>query len=133
MKGAAFWCLFMELLNKLREIQPYQNLREQLQAGKTIPGLGLPRASRLPILACLHGDLNLPILLVTDRADHALALFDELGFWVKSARYLFAEPNPLFYEEAAWDKETGSPTQETYGRLGLSDVADELDKKGLLA
>jgi len=102
MKGAAFWCLFMELLNKLREIQPYQNLREQLQAGKTIPGLGLPRASRLPILACLHGDLNLPILLVTDRADHALALFDELGFWVKSARYLFAEPNPLFYEEAAW-------------------------------
>ncbi|MDO8755219.1 MAG: CarD family transcriptional regulator, partial [Anaerolineales bacterium] len=31
-----------------------------------------------------------------------LSLFDELGFWVKSPRYLFAEPNPLFYEEAAW-------------------------------
>ncbi|HEY5730767.1 MAG TPA: DEAD/DEAH box helicase, partial [Anaerolineales bacterium] len=38
----------------------------------------------------------------TDRADHALSLFDELGFWVKSPRYHFAEPNPLFYEQAAW-------------------------------
>ena len=64
--------------------------------------MGLPRAARLPILASLHADLNLPILLITDRADHALSLFDELGFWVKSPRYLFAEPNPLFYEEAAW-------------------------------
>ena len=31
-----------------------------------------------------------------------LSLFDELGFWVKSPRYHFAEPNPLFYEQAAW-------------------------------
>jgi transcription-repair coupling factor (superfamily II helicase) len=29
-------------------------------------------------------------------------MFDELGFWVKSPRYLFTEPNPLFYEDAAW-------------------------------
>lgn len=94
----------MELLSKLRDLQPYQFLLEQLQAGKTTPGLAqrVPRAARLPILASLHSDLSLPILLITDRADHALSLFDELGFWVKSPRYLFAEPNPLFYEEAAW-------------------------------
>ncbi|MDO9303197.1 MAG: CarD family transcriptional regulator, partial [Anaerolineales bacterium] len=92
----------MELLNKLRDLQSYQNLLVQLQAGKTLSGLGLSRAARLPILASLHADLNLPILLITDRADHALSLFDELGFWVKSPRYLFAEPNPLFYEDAAW-------------------------------
>jgi transcription-repair coupling factor (superfamily II helicase) len=46
--------------------------------------------------------LNRPILLITDRADHSLSLFDELGFWVQSPRYHFAEPNPLFYEQAAW-------------------------------
>ena len=92
----------MEFLNKLRDLQPYQDLLVQLQAGKKSPGLGLPRATRLPILASFQADLNLPILLITDRADHALSLFDELGFWVKSPRYLFAEPNPLFYEEAAW-------------------------------
>ena len=39
----------------------------------------------------------------------------------------------MFYEEAAWDKETGSPTRETYLRLGLSGVAEELGKKGLIA
>jgi transcription-repair coupling factor (superfamily II helicase) len=59
------------------------------------------------VLASLHADLNQPILLLTDRADHALALFDELGFWLPDApRYLFAEPNPLFYEQAAWGATT---------------------------
>jgi transcription-repair coupling factor (superfamily II helicase) len=57
----------------------------------------LPRSARLPILSTLHADVNRAI---TDH--HALAMYDELGFWVKSPRYLFAEPNPLFYEDAAW-------------------------------
>jgi transcription-repair coupling factor (superfamily II helicase) len=90
------------ILNKLRELSKYQHLLKQLQEGKQLPGLALPRAARLPIVATLHQNLDRPILLVTDRADHALALFDELGFWIKSPRYHFAEPNPLFYEQAAW-------------------------------
>jgi transcription-repair coupling factor (superfamily II helicase) len=91
------------LLNKIHGLSQYQQLLKQLQTdGKQLPGLGLPRAARLPLLATLHQDLNRPILLITDRADHALSLFDELGFWVKSPRYHFAEPNPLFYEQAAW-------------------------------
>ncbi|MFN8411847.1 MAG: hypothetical protein U0Z26_05625 [Anaerolineales bacterium] len=75
----------------------------ELNAGKTLSGLGLPRSARLPVVAALHTNVEYPILLVTDRADHALSLFDELGFWLKSPRMLFAEPNPLFYEEAAWE------------------------------
>jgi transcription-repair coupling factor (superfamily II helicase) len=91
------------LLDKIRELSQYQQLLKQLQSdGKGLPGLGLPRAARLPFLATLHRDLDRPILLITDRADHALALFDELGFWTKSPRYHFGEPNPLFYEQAAW-------------------------------
>lgn len=91
-----------EVLNAIRSLQEYQQLLSRLQAGENLPGLGLLRAARLPLLACLHADLNRPIVLVTDRADHALALYDELGFWLQSPRYLFAEPNPLFYEDAAW-------------------------------
>src|SRR5215510_9634217 len=94
------------LLDKIRLLASYQDLLKQVRVGKGQPGLGLPRAARLPILAALHQDLNQPALLVTDRADHALSLFDELGFWVKSARYLFSEPNPLFYEQAAWGNTT---------------------------
>ena len=94
------------LLNKIRELPQYQHLLNQLQtdgpANGQLAGLGLPRAARLPLLSTLHQDLNRPVLLITDRADHALALFDELGFWVTSPRYHFAEPNPLFYEQAAW-------------------------------
>ena len=97
------------LLDKIRALPQYQQLLKQLQAnGKQIPGLGLPRAACLPILAALQQDLHRPILLITDRSDHALALFDELGFWVKSPRYHFSEPNPLFYEQAAWGVTTPS-------------------------
>ena len=108
----------MELLNKIRSLSQYQQLLTQLQAnGKQIPGLGLPRAARLPLLATLHQDLNRPILLVTDRADHALSLYDELGFWVKSPRYHFGEPNPLFYEQAAWGVTTRRERLQTLTAL----------------
>jgi len=38
----------------------------------------------------------------------------------------------MFYEEMGWDKKTGSPKREAFLRLGLSDIAEELEKKGLL-
>jgi len=109
----------MEILqNKIRTLPQYQQLLKQLQAdGGQLPGLGLPRAARLPVLAALHQDLDRPILLVTDRADHSLSLFDELGFWVKSPRYHFAEPNPLFYEQAAWGVTTRRERLQTLTAL----------------
>ena len=90
------------ILDQIRSLPQYQQLLGKLRSAREQPGLGLPRSARLPVLAALLQDLNLPILLITDRADHALSSFDELGFWVKSPRYHFAEPNPLFYEQAAW-------------------------------
>ena len=91
------------ILSTIRSLSQYQQLLSQLQSnGKELPGLGLPRAARLPVLAALLEDLTQPVLLITDRSDHALSLYDELGFWLKSPRYHFAEPNPLFYEQAAW-------------------------------
>lgn len=94
------------LLDHLHGLPAYQLLLTELNARKPVSGLGLPRSARLPVLAALHGDVHQPILLITDRADHALSHYDELGFWVQSPRYLFAEPNPLFYEEAAWGATT---------------------------
>src|SRR5215207_6218045 len=91
------------LLNNIRELSQYQQLLSQLKTdGKQLPGLGLPRVARLVVIAALHQDLNRPVLRVTYWAGHSLALFDELSFWVSSPRYHFAEPNPLFYEQAAW-------------------------------
>jgi transcription-repair coupling factor (superfamily II helicase) len=94
------------ILDNIRALSQYQQLLKDLQSNQARPGLGLPRSARLPILAALHQDLDRPLLLITDRADHALSLFDELEFWVKSPRYHFAEPNPLFYEQAEWGTAT---------------------------
>ena len=106
-----------QLLSQLRTLPAYQRLLSERNTRKLLPGLGLPRSARLPLLAALHADINQPILLITDRADHALAMFDELGFWVKSPRLLFAEPNPLFYEEAAWGVTTRRERLQTLTTL----------------
>ena len=42
----------MDILNHLSALASYQQLLTHLQAGKTMPGLGLPRATRLPIGNC---------------------------------------------------------------------------------
>jgi transcription-repair coupling factor (superfamily II helicase) len=106
------------LLDSIRQVSSYQRLMLGLKAGERFPGLALSRAARLPVLAALHKDLGQPMLLVTDRADHALQLHDELGFWLPdSNRYIFSEPNPLFYEDAAWGTATRRERLQTLTRL----------------
>ena len=91
------------LLDSIRSRPFYSDILPAAESAEPFSGLGLPRAARLPMLACLSEDLRVPILFLTDRADRALEFADELSFWLKdSPRYLFSEPNPLFYENAAW-------------------------------
>jgi len=75
--------------------------------GATIKKIGLRRAARLPVLAALYATLQKPVLLLTERADLALTLIDELTLWLPTApRFLFPEPNPLFYEKEPWGENT---------------------------
>ena len=84
-----------------------QELAEALQKDAKLPALGLRRSARLPFLAALHAALNRPLLLVTDRADRALNLAEELAMWAPAIpRLYFPEPTPLFYENAAWGEAT---------------------------
>ena len=62
------------LLQQIRSHTAYQHLLADLQTRKQLPGLALPRAARLPVLAALHKDLSQPVIIITDRADHALQL-----------------------------------------------------------
>ncbi len=74
-----------------------------VEVGRPVSALGMRRAARLPWLAALWQTLARPILLLTDRNDHALLLADELALWApKLPRLFFPEPNPLFYENAPW-------------------------------
>lgn len=89
----------MNVLEAIRSLKAYQYLLEGLRNGQTLPGLGLMRAARLPLLAAIRQDLNVPILWITDRTDRALSMLDELSFWMdRNAIQIYPEPNPLFYE-----------------------------------
>lgn len=90
------------LLARIRESDSYRQLIAALGRGEPVDALRLPRAARLPLVAALHQDLGRPTLLVTDRADHALGQWEELGVWTQTPRKHYPEPNPLFYERAAW-------------------------------
>jgi len=93
--------LVTDILHASRE------LLATIKAARAIPPLGLRRSARLPVLAGLYAGLGRPTLLITDRSDHALTLFDELALWAPEVpRFLFPEPNPLFYELTAWGETT---------------------------
>lgn len=78
-------------------------LFDHIRAGRATPALGLRRSARLPWIAALQSCVDIPILLLTDRNDHALMLADELSLWVpNTSRLFFPEPTPLFYENAPW-------------------------------
>jgi transcription-repair coupling factor (superfamily II helicase) len=101
----------MDILERIGTHPAYQQLLERLTAGlervDTVQGLGLPRAARLPFIARLQRDLGRPMLLISNRADCALALHEELQYWMGDcpATY-FPEPNPLFFEKSGWGKGT---------------------------
>ena len=52
---------------------------------------------------------------------------NEVGDWKQ-----WNEMVSLMYEARGWDLETGWPYRETYEKYGLKDVADEMEKLGLL-
>ena len=92
-----------KIIDFVREAPEYVRVLDHVKVRQPVPGLGLIRSARLPVLAALKNDLNVPVLLVTDRADRALTLFDELSFWLPNTpRFHFPEPTPLFFEQAAW-------------------------------
>ena len=89
------------LINRI--VDNAQEIITSIETGADIPNLALRRSARLPVLAALNSALRRPILLLSDRSDHALTLLDELALWAPQAdRMFFPEPNPLYYENAPW-------------------------------
>jgi transcription-repair coupling factor (superfamily II helicase) len=98
----------MDLRSYVEAISASTNpITEKLQPGSPLLSLKLRRSARLPVLAALRQKMDVPILLLTNRTDHALVLADELGMWAPEVPHvLFPEPTSLFYEEASWGMAT---------------------------
>jgi transcription-repair coupling factor (superfamily II helicase) len=106
------------MLDIIRSIPAYQQLLENICARNEISGLSLIRSARLPVLVALQEDLKQTLVFITDRTDHALTTLDELKFWSKQEnQYYFPEPNPLFYEQAAWGTATRHDRVKTLTQL----------------
>ncbi len=82
-------------------------LESGLPLSQSQSALDLRKSARLPVLSAIHRLHNQPVVLLTDRADRALALTEELVLWEAGIEiYDVPEPTPLFYEKAAWGDTT---------------------------
>jgi transcription-repair coupling factor (superfamily II helicase) len=118
------------LIEQIRELPAYRSFLQSLQSTPNRSGLGLMRSARLPVIAALHQDIEAPFLVITDRTDRALAVMDELSYWMGGQTpYYYPEPNPLFYEPAAWgtvtrrDRLQALTALSTYHMLGAEPPA----------
>lgn len=99
--------MLARILTRFQNLRPVQEIITSIQEGTPVPNLALPRSARLPVLAALHQSRPVPILLLTDRADRAHTLLDELALWLPAAiRLILPEPTPLFYENTPWGEST---------------------------
>ena len=106
------------MLSILRQQAAYLQCLDSIKVGTQPASLGLLRSARLPVVAALCMDLQVPVLLLTDRADRASMLFDELRFWLPDfPRLYFPEPTPMFYEKAAWGSLTRRDRLQTMAVL----------------
>lgn len=108
-------------------ITGYAELLDELRLGENhqIP-ISLPRSVRLPLMAALQRDLGKPILFITSRPDRLQAMHEEFGFWADiNNTQIFAEPAPLFYEQASWDLDTRKDRLQTLISLARSHLPYE--------
>lgn len=103
------------ILDAIRNLDDYRAFQNAVLNDHHLSPIQVPRSFRLPLIISLLPEINRPLVVLSDRADHAYRLFDEFGVWAPdSARYYFPEPNPNFYEDANWDLNTRQERMEVF-------------------
>ncbi len=95
------------LLDWVRELPAYQQVRDSLlQGAQETTWPDLP-AAQAPVMAALAEDLQRPLLILTATADERRRLGQTLLQWGLSAQRLlnFPDPTALFYERLPWAPE----------------------------
>ena len=127
----------MDLSRLLPYLQTGPRYRELIAALQSAPSpdaaaapqtlaLGLLRAARPPLLAALARALPGPIVVLTARAERALALRDEISAWDPGVLPLiFSEPTPVFYERTPWGPRTVRERIAALARMTLPCAASE--------
>jgi len=114
------------LLSLFDQLPAYQELRSFLEAGRSVPALGLLRSAQPALLARLMRDLDRPLLIVVGQVERAAALIEALRTWSPSSAHLLRLPEPLphFFERAPWSREAVA------GRLRVLKELAEIETGG---
>jgi transcription-repair coupling factor (superfamily II helicase) len=108
------------LLSLIENVLAYQRLKDELSEvqGRTVK-LAAADVFRPFLIAALHQELNLPILVVTAQPENARRLYDELQAWYPDSRLLhfFPETDFLLDEYSAADVTTTSERLRTLSAL----------------
>lgn len=118
-------CAYDLIANLKEELErkPESRLSSSINLSDKFPSIGLRRSARLPVLSAIFNELQVPILLLTDRTDRALTLYDELELLAKDARRLyFPEPSQLFYEDSPWGERTRRDRLQVLTQLAVYHV-----------
>lgn len=97
------------LLDFLRQIKPFTELVEGLQADKAPPEpLSVPASARAYVCAAIVRQLARPVMVITARADLATLYAEQLRAWLPHPEtvFLLADPDALPYERVPWSRET---------------------------
>ncbi len=105
------------LLSFIKQVPAYQQLvgaieqgnLDALLDGHNTTGVGAILPARPYLAAALYHQLNLPLVLVTTRAERVSQWAEQLRVWTGAESiYIFPEPDALPYERVPWSRETVS-------------------------
>ncbi|NLX10264.1 MAG: transcription-repair coupling factor [Chloroflexi bacterium] len=106
------------LLERLRQIQAYQDLLRSLRERQPVADQHLLRAARPYVVAALAADLGRPVIVLTGRVDRAYNVAEQMPVWVPDLPVQrFAEPTAIFYERAPWTETTIRSRLDTLATL----------------
>ncbi|MBE0415619.1 MAG: transcription-repair coupling factor [Dehalococcoidia bacterium] len=114
------------LLPLIDEMPGYRQLLEALRRGgdSDLSEVVVLDAAKPYLLACLHRELGLPMLVVTARSEGAKQLQDQLLSWRGDASIqIFPEPDSLPYERLASDPSTVQQRIKALSTLNAGDKA----------
>jgi len=116
-----------EILSRIQQQPAFQDLVNQLRSGERPGQIGLSRAVRLAVAACLHRSTGRPVLYLTGRMDRSLVVDEEIRFWLPDQEgVIFPEPDPLYYEDIAWSAKTRQERLKVLVRLAAVQRPDRV-------
>jgi transcription-repair coupling factor (superfamily II helicase) len=87
--------------------QTLEPIVTSLKEGERQIEIDLRRSARASVITAIYKSLKRPILVITDHADRASMLTEEISIWKKDIpTQIFPEPTAHFYEGAAWGEAT---------------------------